>query len=636
MTGQGFGGVQIPGAKAPWYNLKQINFHAKSEHTLRGKHFPIEVQLVHQASSIESPMVGNEQVTVSFFVESDSPPEVVENFPGRRLDSRRKRDKAMASGASATKGAGKLRQGQGQKARETSLVQEKTLSAGKAGMFLREGSSGLPEIVVNEGGALQEVLEAILFQPLQPDVIDSAWFGDQLQPWDMNVGMDAAPALKMALLNGQAVVANTALFLTDPAPGYTKALHIRVKVWPWWQAGAGGMLASGKYMAPGIGEKGFNADFQHFVAKPPPVFLTSENVFLDVLAPLKFGAFLDGGTFFKYSGSETLPPCLENVLWLVRREPIKASVSQVRNLFYRLYTMSAANGNYRTVMPINARIIEVLGAEEQEPPVLPIPYRPKAVQGPVEIFEGPVSTVARDAITIAKAASDYAKQLDLTISRGAMGRAHGFNTMPTPFPGAPVVMAPGTNSDPPTAQGGALPLMAGWSPGGPPPPATQVVPGYSVAGMNGWGTMTTPPPTPVPGLDIGALALGVPVPGDVWFTTPPPLPAYSALAPFADMAPTMAPGPHHLPEGHFATGIVPPKPVPHLLAKAPAGAPGPALPLVSLNLEGATRQEQSVGQNKSRPHLLSGGAAGALPLVNLNLRSGTRRSEEHTSELQSP
>ena len=98
--------------------------------------------------------------------------------------------------------------------------------------------------------------------------------------------------------------------------------------------------------------------------------------------------------------------------------------------------------------------------------------------------------------------------------------------------------------------------------------------------MNGWGTMTTPPPTPVPGLDIGALALGVPVPGDVWFTTPPPLPAYSALAPFADMAPTMAPGPHHLPEGHFATGIVPPKPVPHLLAKAPAGAPGPALPLV--------------------------------------------------------
>ena len=269
VTGQGFGGVQIPGAKAPWYNLKQINFHAKSEHTLRGKHFPIEVQLVHQASSIESPMVGNEQVTVSFFVESDSPPEVVENFPGRRLDSRRKRDKAMASGASATKGAGKLRQGQGQKARETSLVQEKTLSAGKAGMFLREGSSGLPEIVVNEGGALQEVLEAILFQPLQPDVIDSAWFGDQLQPWDMNVGMDAAPALKMALLNGQAVVANTALFLTDPAPGYTKALHIRVKVWPWWQAGAGGMLASGKYMAPGIGEKGFNADFQHFVAKPP-------------------------------------------------------------------------------------------------------------------------------------------------------------------------------------------------------------------------------------------------------------------------------------------------------------------------------------------------------------------------------
>lgn len=81
-TGQGFGGISAPFMGTPWYNLKRIDFRAKSEHTFRGKHTPLEIQLVHQTSVISDPTYGNDLVIVAIPVICDDPPAPKEVFPG--------------------------------------------------------------------------------------------------------------------------------------------------------------------------------------------------------------------------------------------------------------------------------------------------------------------------------------------------------------------------------------------------------------------------------------------------------------------------------------------------------------------------------------------------------------------------
>merc|ERR1719217_751557 len=45
FAGLGLGGITYEGA---WYNLMNVNIHAKSEHTFMGLHFPVELQIVHK------------------------------------------------------------------------------------------------------------------------------------------------------------------------------------------------------------------------------------------------------------------------------------------------------------------------------------------------------------------------------------------------------------------------------------------------------------------------------------------------------------------------------------------------------------------------------------------------------------
>jgi carbonic anhydrase len=45
LAGQGYGGITYEGG---WYNIININFHAKSEHTYDGMHMPMELHLVHK------------------------------------------------------------------------------------------------------------------------------------------------------------------------------------------------------------------------------------------------------------------------------------------------------------------------------------------------------------------------------------------------------------------------------------------------------------------------------------------------------------------------------------------------------------------------------------------------------------
>jgi carbonic anhydrase len=56
--------------------------------------------------------------------------------------------------------------------------------------------------------------------------------------------------------------------------------------------------------------------------------------------------------YFTYMGSLTTPPCTEDVLWLVMKEPVQASVDQL-NLFQRIYPM-----NVRPIQGSMGRIIK--------------------------------------------------------------------------------------------------------------------------------------------------------------------------------------------------------------------------------------------------------------------------------------
>ena len=65
------------------------------------------------------------------------------------------------------------------------------------------------------------------------------------------------------------------------------------------------------------------------------------------------GAFLpaDRG-YFSYMGSLTTPPCTEEVLWLVMRQPVQVSAEQIAT-FARLY-----RNNARPIQPTFGRLIK--------------------------------------------------------------------------------------------------------------------------------------------------------------------------------------------------------------------------------------------------------------------------------------
>jgi carbonic anhydrase len=56
--------------------------------------------------------------------------------------------------------------------------------------------------------------------------------------------------------------------------------------------------------------------------------------------------------YFTFMGSLTTPPCTENVLWMVMKEPVQASPAQMA-LFSRLYPLNA-----RPIQPASGRIIK--------------------------------------------------------------------------------------------------------------------------------------------------------------------------------------------------------------------------------------------------------------------------------------
>lgn len=266
---------------------------------------------------------------------------------------------------------------------------------------------------------------------------------------------------------------------------------------------------------PSSAMSGFNPDLQAFVRDTPPVFQDFRAVQVPKSEPLRLGRWLEGATFATYRGSQTLPPCKENMVWLVRRDPIQASDEQVSALFLRLFETSDGFGTYRTVMPVNQRPIMYWTAKAEVPikPVRPARGMPSSKE---------LRVMSEDAITIAKAASDYARDMNARLAQAAVAQQEDWSASTGPT-APPLVMgaAPVAVTPPPPPGGPEGDIWAARQIGEfvkravneavahdlkeIVPAATNLATGYvrrallKAAGYPTTMTTTTPPPPPPPG-----------------------------------------------------------------------------------------------------------------------------------------
>lgn len=136
---------------------------------------------------------------------------------------------------------------------------------------------------------------------------------------------------------------------------------------------------------PSAGDLGFNPALQSFLSYPLPHGGNDVEVNLptamDLISPL-----LADGVFFHYSGSLTVPPCSEQVTWLVRRDPLMASASQVELIASNIKQATQNNGNWRSTMPLMGRIITLMSATKGAPKVDPdLPPKANSVLGSVDL-----------------------------------------------------------------------------------------------------------------------------------------------------------------------------------------------------------------------------------------------------------
>jgi len=150
------------------------------------------------------------------------------------------------------------------------------------------------------------------------------------------------------------------------------------------------------------------------------------------------GALIGGGEFYSYTGSMTVPPCTENVQWLVRRVAAPASADQVAR-FRKALKDLGEDGNWRIVMPFNQRPVEVLTMAKRVAPVAPSPAMAKEDAE----REFVAKRNAQDAVTIAQYMRGYARDVDQELRTSTIAHLKEFLApSPTPAPTAAPTPAP--------------------------------------------------------------------------------------------------------------------------------------------------------------------------------------------------
>lgn len=353
--------------EATWFNLSSIDIKSVSEHTLRGQHYPIEIQLVHRPQHFYPKGGGPESVTVSIFVDCPSPPKAEPVYPG--------------------------------------LLQKST----RPGRRLR-GKGGM----------------ALMQQAPEDDSRMPAPAGMEAEDEDTDPAhqrMDAEVNFVHTLVEGEDFLAASPAAAAPGAPG----------------PAAGPGAAEEEYRVPSAMDPNFNPLLQFLVEQEPPDLDATVNTGIGPDTPLRLGELLAGGTYFYYAGSSTLPPCAERDLWLIKREVVQASNEQVKALHSAIHLLSGGAGNFRTSMPVNQRAVQVLGGKEGIPRGL---QRSSTVDHDHSTpgKEQKYIDMAKDAITIAKAASDYAKDMDWRVQAGSTAHLRAMEAMEVTTP-APTTSA---------------------------------------------------------------------------------------------------------------------------------------------------------------------------------------------------
>jgi len=177
------------------------------------------------------------------------------------------------------------------------------------------------------------------------------------------------------------------------------------------------------YVEPPSGDADFNPTLQAFLKVQPPGVNMKASVPATAQSFFELNPLLQGANFYEYAGSLTAPPCAEIATWLVRTDVIKASDKQVLYLHDAIYKANADFGNYRILMPLSSRTVSMKQSTLEDPPKQSRPDVPMPGSPQQSDREFRAMKWSMDAMTIAKGATNYIKDLDTRMRNAAQAHA---------------------------------------------------------------------------------------------------------------------------------------------------------------------------------------------------------------------
>lgn len=188
--------------------------------------------------------------------------------------------------------------------------------------------------------------------------------------------------------------------------------------------------AGASYLEPSMLDPLFNPTLQAFLKMPPPPPNMKIRVPADSAHSFDLNTFMQGAApgygaqFYEYAGSLTAPPCAEIATWLVRKDTIKASDTQVLYLHDLVFKTTGNKGNYRSVMPVNGRVVSMRQGKLEDLPPTAAPQVKIASRPQQSDREYRAMKWAQDAMTIANSATAYVKDIDSRLRKAAQAHAN--------------------------------------------------------------------------------------------------------------------------------------------------------------------------------------------------------------------